>query len=102
VLTREQYQLLGIETASAELRQLSGAIRANGMLDVPPQNLVTISAPLGGFVKHTELLQGMKVKRGQVVVVLEHPDYRTTSTVKANLSFRSWNTSDNRNWLQKM
>ncbi|HBK87848.1 MAG: efflux RND transporter periplasmic adaptor subunit [Cyclobacteriaceae bacterium] len=75
VLTREQYQLLGIETASAELRQLSGAIRANGMLDVPPQNLVTISAPLGGFVKHTELLQGMKVKRGQVVVVLEHPDY---------------------------
>lgn len=75
VLTREQYQLLGIETALAEPRQLSGAIRANGMLDVPPQNLVTISAPLGGFVKHTELLQGMKVKRGQVVVVLEHPDY---------------------------
>lgn len=74
-LTPEQYQLLGIETAAAELRQLSGAIRANGMLDVPPQNLVTISAPLGGFVKHTELLQGMKVKRGQVVVVLEHPDY---------------------------
>ncbi len=75
VLTPEQYQLLGIQTAAAELRQLSGAIRANGMLDVPPQNLVTISAPLGGFVKHTELLQGMKVKRGQVVVVLEHPDY---------------------------
>ncbi|HQQ95681.1 MAG TPA: efflux RND transporter periplasmic adaptor subunit [Cyclobacteriaceae bacterium] len=75
VLTPEQYQLLGLETELAVPRQLSGAIRANGMLDVPPQNLVTISAPLGGFVKHTELLQGMKVKRGQVVVVLEHPDY---------------------------
>ncbi len=75
VLTPEQHQLLGIETAMAETRQLSGAIRANGMLDVPPQNLVTISAPLGGFVKHTELLQGMRVKKGQVVVVLEHPDY---------------------------
>jgi len=75
VLTPEQYELLGIETALAENRQLSGTIRANGMLDVPPQNLITISAPLGGFVKHTELLQGMKVKKGQVVVVLEHPDY---------------------------
>ncbi len=75
VLTPEQHQLLGIETAMVETRQLSGAIRANGMLDVPPQNLVTISAPLGGFVKHTELLQGMRVKKGQVVVVLEHPDY---------------------------
>ncbi len=54
---------------------LSGSIKANGMLDVPPQNLVSISAPFGGFVKSTELLQGMHVKKGQVVVILEHPDY---------------------------
>ncbi len=74
-LTDAQKKLLGIQLGSVEQRQISGMVKVNGMLDVPPQNLVTISAPLGGFVKYTELLQGMKVKKGQVLVVMEHPDY---------------------------
>lgn len=74
-LTDAQKKLLGIQLGSVEQRQISGVIKANGMLDVPPQNLVTISAPLGGFVKYTELLQGMKVNKGQVLVIMEHPDY---------------------------
>ncbi len=74
-VTPEQVKLLNIQLGKVEKRQVSGMVKANGMLDVPPQKLVTISAPLGGFVKFTELLQGMKVKQGQVLVVLEHPDY---------------------------
>ncbi|MBS1951996.1 MAG: CzcABC family efflux RND transporter, membrane fusion protein [Cytophagales bacterium] len=74
-LTEEQFKAISIELGSLESRSLSGTIKANGMLDVPPQNLVSISAPLGGFVKSTELLQGMHVKKGQVIVVLEHPNY---------------------------
>ncbi len=74
-LSEKQFKSLAIELGSVETRSLSGNIKANGVLDVPPQNLVSISAPLGGFVKSTELLQGMRVKKGQVVVVLEHPDY---------------------------
>ena len=75
ILSDEQFRSIKIQLGSVESRSLSGNIKANGMLDVPPQNLVSISAPLGGFVKSTELLQGMHVKKGQVVVVLEHPDY---------------------------
>jgi len=75
VLSDEQFKSIKIQLGSVENRSLSGSIKANGILDVPPQNLVSISAPLGGFVKSTELLQGMHVKKGQVVVVLEHPDY---------------------------
>lgn len=75
VLSDEQIKSIGLELGKLEIRQLSGTVKASGMLDVPPQNLVTISAPMGGFVKRTELLQGMAVKKGQVVVVLEHPDY---------------------------
>jgi membrane fusion protein, heavy metal efflux system len=74
-LSEEQFKSLGIELGSPQMRSISGSVKANGMLDVPPQNLVTISAPLGGFVKNTELLQGMKVKKGQTIVVMEHPDY---------------------------
>ncbi len=74
-LSDEQFISIGIQLGSIETRSMSDNIKAHGVLDVPPQNLVSISAPLGGFVKFTELLQGMRVKKGQVVVVLEHPDY---------------------------
>ncbi len=74
-LTDEQTKVLNITLGKIEKRALSSTIKVNGMLDVPPQNLVTISAPLGGFIKHTELLQGMKVKKGQVIAVMEHADY---------------------------
>ncbi len=75
VLNEEQFTSANIRLGQVEQRSINGTIRANGMLDVPPQNLVTVSAPLGGFVKNTDLLQGMKVQKGQVIVTLEHPDY---------------------------
>jgi cobalt-zinc-cadmium efflux system membrane fusion protein len=49
----------------------------NGTLDVPPQNLVSISSSFGGTVKSTSLLQGMKVKKGQEIATIQHPDYIT-------------------------
>ena len=74
-ISEEQFKSLEITLGYATMRSMNGLIKANGMLDVPPQNMVTVSAPLGGFVKSTDLLQGMKVKKGQPIVVLEHPDY---------------------------
>lgn len=74
-LSEEQFKSLNVEVGSSDKRSMSGLIKANGVLDVPPQNMVTVSAPLGGFIKSTELLQGMKIKKGQTIVVLEHPDY---------------------------
>lgn len=74
-LTDAQYNTVGIELGNAEMRTISGTIPASGFLDVPPQSKVTISVPMGGFVKSTTLLQGSRVEKGQVVVVLEHMDY---------------------------
>ncbi|MFN8340780.1 MAG: efflux RND transporter periplasmic adaptor subunit [Cyclobacteriaceae bacterium] len=74
-LTAAQYGVLHLELGGVTKHNLSASIQATGMLDVPPKNLVSISAPLGGFVKRTELLQGMKVQRGQILITLEHPDY---------------------------
>lgn len=74
-LTPEQVKIINLKLGKIEMKDLSGAIKVNGMLDVPPQNLVSISAPMGGFVKSTELLQGVKVTKGQTIVVMQHPDY---------------------------
>lgn len=74
-LTTEQVKNAGIVLGSIEMRQLSGTIKATGMLDVPPQNLVSVTVTLGGFLQHTELLQGMQVSKGQVIATLKSNEY---------------------------
>ncbi|PWJ55563.1 cobalt-zinc-cadmium efflux system membrane fusion protein [Dyadobacter jejuensis] len=74
-LTDFQYNVAGIELGKTSLRDLSDVVVANGLIDIPPQNLVSISAIMGGFVRKTELLQGMKVRKGQVLAMIENPDF---------------------------
>jgi cobalt-zinc-cadmium efflux system membrane fusion protein len=73
--TAGQYKMADIELGKVESKQISGTIRVNGMLDVPPQQMVSISVPLGGFLKSTSLLQGSKVKQGQVIATMENLDF---------------------------
>ena len=75
LLTEAQYKNVGIKLGKAEERSMSGVVKVNGVFDVPPQNLVTISLPYAGIIKQTILLQGMEVKKGEVLAVLEHPDF---------------------------
>lgn len=74
-LTDDQVKNAGVVIGKPEQRQLSGVVTANGQLDVPPQQLVSVSVPLGGFLKSTTLLPGSKVKKGQLIAVIENPDY---------------------------
>ncbi len=75
ILTQEQNLTVGIQLGSVEDRVLSGTINLTGMLDVPPQNLVNITAPFGGFLRATTLLQGMHVNKGAVIATIENPEY---------------------------
>lgn len=74
-LTQAQYETAGIRLGNIGTRSLSGTITANGVIDIPPQNLVSISAPMGGFVRKSDLLQGVKVRKGEVIAVIENPDF---------------------------
>ncbi|MBC7450603.1 MAG: efflux transporter periplasmic adaptor subunit, partial [Cytophagales bacterium] len=47
--TDAQFKTSGIGFGKVERKTLSAAIEVNGMLDVPPQNLITVSALMGGF-----------------------------------------------------
>lgn len=76
-LNESQFAALGIATGKVTQRAMRSTIVANGVLDVPPQNMVSIAAPFGGFLKSTILLPGSRVSRGQVVATLEHPDFIT-------------------------
>jgi cobalt-zinc-cadmium efflux system membrane fusion protein len=74
-LSDEQFKVANIKLGKVETKTLSNVLEVNGTLSVPPQNLISISAPYGGFVKSTKLLQGTKVKKGEVLVVMEAPNY---------------------------
>lgn len=75
VLSSTQFNNAGIVLAKPISQNINQKIKANGKLDVPPQNLVSVSAPYGGFLKSTTLLQGMHVHKGEVIAQMEHPDY---------------------------
>ncbi|WP_212004329.1 efflux RND transporter periplasmic adaptor subunit [Chitinophaga sp. HK235] len=74
-LTNEQFQTVGIVLGAPEQREISSAVKVNGLLDVPPQQAVSVSVPMGGFIRQTSMLQGMPVKKGQVLAALENIDY---------------------------
>ncbi len=73
--TEAQMKSAGIELASLEKKEMSELLRVNGKIDVPPQNMVSISVPLGGFLKETKLLPGMHVKKGETIAVMEDQQY---------------------------
>jgi membrane fusion protein, heavy metal efflux system len=74
-LTTEQFQTAGIKTGKLAERNLSNVLKVNGLLDVPPQSMASISTPLGGFVRYTELLPGSRVKKRQVIATIENPEF---------------------------
>ena len=74
-LTPEQHKLTDITLGKIELKELSGTTKVNGMLDLPPQSLVSISTPLEGIVKSTTMLQGKRVAKGALVAVMQNPEF---------------------------
>ena len=74
-LTDEQYASVGLKTAKPDLNYISGSIEATGMLDVPPQQAISVMALFGGYVKSTDMLQGKQVKKGDVLCVMQNPSY---------------------------
>ncbi|MBC7747827.1 MAG: efflux RND transporter periplasmic adaptor subunit [Methylotenera sp.] len=74
-LTDAQIKNAGIEMGKIEQKEISSILKLNGRIDVPPQNLVSISVPMGGYLKYTNLLEGMHVTKGQVLCVVEDQQY---------------------------
>ncbi|GAB2813905.1 efflux RND transporter periplasmic adaptor subunit [Ferruginibacter profundus] len=71
LLTEAQIKNAGIQTGRPQFGSMSSTLKVNGLVDVPPQNMVSISFPLGGYLKSTQLLPGMKVSKGQAIAVME-------------------------------
>lgn len=74
-LREDQIKLANIETGAIELRSMSGTLKVNGTVSVAPQNLATVSMPMGGFVKSTNLMPGNAVRKGQTLAIIENQEF---------------------------
>lgn len=70
-LTDAQLKNANLTIGKPETRSLKTVLKVNGTVDVPPHNLVSVSFPLGGFLKKSDLLEGMPVRKGQVLATIE-------------------------------
>ena len=71
----DQIKLADIQMGNIEYRSISGTLKVSGLIGVAPQNLATVCMPMGGFVKSTKLMQGNNVKKGQILAILENPEF---------------------------
>lgn len=74
-LTEKQNETIQIEIGKMEQRNLSSEVKANGFLDVPPQNKAVISPMITGYVHKLNFLVGDNVKKGQVMAELESMEF---------------------------
>ena len=56
-------------------KNIGTVLKLNGKIDVPPQSLVSVSVPLGGYLKTSKLLPGTHVNKGEIIAVMEDPQY---------------------------
>lgn len=74
-LSPAEQQAAGLALGHLENRPLGTGLAVSGTLDVPPESAVAVAAPLGGFVESTALLQGTKVRKGEVLAIIRNPEF---------------------------
>lgn len=74
-VTDAQLKNAEFQTGPLQTGEMSSLLKVNGKVDVPPQNMVSISVPLGGYLKTSKLLPGMHVNKGEVLAIMEDQQY---------------------------
>ncbi len=75
ILNQKQQEALNLKLGNFQMRNLTTVVKINGELAVPPASSADITAVIGGNVKSIKVFHGDKVYRGQLLAILEHPDY---------------------------
>jgi cobalt-zinc-cadmium efflux system membrane fusion protein len=75
VLNEKQLNAAKLSFSKLEEKVIGSFITANGSIDVPPQNMISVSVPLGGYLKSTKLLPGLQIRKGDVIAIMEDQQY---------------------------
>jgi len=79
-LSALKFNRIGLKVDALAARSLSGVIDVNGRLALLPQHKAMVTAILGANVTAIKVIEGEKVKRGQVLAYLSHPNLTNLQT----------------------
>ena len=74
-LSKDQMETINLKLENFAQKSLNSTIKATGNLDLPPENKASVSTFMAGYVKKVPWLMGDFVKKGQILTVLENPEY---------------------------
>lgn len=74
-LSDSQIKNAGLVTGNPEEKNVKGILELQGTVTVPPKSVVSVSIPLGGYIRKTDLMAGMNVRKGQLLAVVEDMQY---------------------------
>lgn len=70
-LNQDQLNALSLQFGGLEKIKMSAVLDIQGRIDLPPQNIISVNFPLGGYLKSTKLIPGMHVSKGEVIAIIE-------------------------------
>ncbi len=76
-LSAQQFQSMEMKVDTIGYRNINSYVQANGQLEVPPQNEAIVTAIIGANVRSIQVIEGDRIKKGQVLAYLAHPDLIT-------------------------
>jgi cobalt-zinc-cadmium efflux system membrane fusion protein len=75
VVTQNQFELAKMKIGKLGNHNFSTSVRATGMVDIPSKNKISVSSYAGGYVTSINLIPGQFVRKGQVLFLLENPEF---------------------------
>ena len=74
-LTKEQVTLAQLVIAPIQQGKMNAITHLNGVVDVPPTGIASVSIPMGGYVQDINLIPGTYVKKGAILATVKDPAY---------------------------
>lgn len=74
-VAKSQFDSEKMELGKLSEQEFNQTVTSTGFIDVPPSSKASVTTFMEGYIKNTPLLVGDKVKKGQLLVTLENPEF---------------------------
>lgn len=73
-ISSAQADAINIKIGSFKQMKISETIETNGELELAPQNIADVHVLVGGVITNINVIEGSRVKKGQILATLKHPE----------------------------
>lgn len=73
-ISTAQAEAINLKIGSFQHMKISETIETNGELELAPQNIADVHVLVGGVITKINVIEGSKVKKGQILATLKHPE----------------------------